>query len=208
MIPHVPTSMRLRGLYMSTMRAREVERVGAFVDEHRVGIRLDDVAHDVERALEAHRRRVLRERLGHLGDVLVLALGDRAESIRRAASASSRRSPAAAPPRTSRCRRRPARRCARCCRLPAARCRPGRTAGRPTTSRSRRPTSCPCLARAASSGARRSASRRRLRAARTSARRRRDCSCVSGSRPLAIDIGRYGMPVFSTSARMSASACA
>ena len=35
-----------------------------------------------------------------------------------------------------------------------------------------------------------------------------DCSCVSGSSPLAIDIGRYGMPVFSTSVRMSASACA
>ncbi|MNV69009.1 hypothetical protein D3C71_1618890 [compost metagenome] len=33
-----------------------------------------------------------------------------------------------------------------------------------------------------------------------------DCGCVSGSRPLAIDIGRYGMPVFSTSARISASA--
>ena len=35
-----------------------------------------------------------------------------------------------------------------------------------------------------------------------------DCSCVSGNRPFAIDIGRYGMPVFSTSALMSASACA
>ena len=35
-----------------------------------------------------------------------------------------------------------------------------------------------------------------------------DCSCVSGSRPLAIDIGRYGMPLFSTSDWMSASACA
>ena len=35
-----------------------------------------------------------------------------------------------------------------------------------------------------------------------------DCSCVSGSKPLAIDIGRYGIPVFSMSARMSASAWA
>ena len=35
-----------------------------------------------------------------------------------------------------------------------------------------------------------------------------DCGCVSGSRPLAMDIGRYGMPVFSTSARISSSACA
>ena len=34
------------------------------------------------------------------------------------------------------------------------------------------------------------------------------CSCVSGSSPLAIDMGRYGMPVFSTSARTCASAWA
>src|SRR5687767_776376 len=31
---------------------------------------------------------------------------------------------------------------------------------------------------------------------------------LSGSRPLAMDIGRYGMPLFSTKALMSASACA
>ena len=36
MMPQVPTSRRLRGSYMSTMLAREVERVGAFVDDDRV----------------------------------------------------------------------------------------------------------------------------------------------------------------------------
>ena len=35
-----------------------------------------------------------------------------------------------------------------------------------------------------------------------------DCGWSSGSRPLAMDMGRKGIPVFSTKARMSASACA
>jgi len=35
-----------------------------------------------------------------------------------------------------------------------------------------------------------------------------DSGCVSGSRPLAMLIGMYGMPLFSISARMSSSACA
>ena len=34
------------------------------------------------------------------------------------------------------------------------------------------------------------------------------CGCVSGSRPLAMLIGRKGMPLFSTSARIASSACA
>ena len=34
------------------------------------------------------------------------------------------------------------------------------------------------------------------------------CSCVSGSSPFAIDIGRYGMPVFSMRPVISGSACA
>ena len=34
------------------------------------------------------------------------------------------------------------------------------------------------------------------------------CGCVSGSRPLAMLIGRNGMPLFSTSARIASSACA
>ena len=35
MMPQVPTSRRLRGSYMSMMLRREVERVGAFVDDDR-----------------------------------------------------------------------------------------------------------------------------------------------------------------------------
>ena len=34
------------------------------------------------------------------------------------------------------------------------------------------------------------------------------CGCVSGSRPLAMLIGRNGTPLFSTSARIASSACA
>src|ERR1700731_3060180 len=41
MTPQVPTSRRLRGLYMS-MTPREIERVGAFVDEDGVRPLLDD----------------------------------------------------------------------------------------------------------------------------------------------------------------------
>ena len=35
-----------------------------------------------------------------------------------------------------------------------------------------------------------------------------DSGCVSGSNPFAMLIGMYGMPLFSTSARISSSACA
>src|SRR6266851_3177207 len=35
-----------------------------------------------------------------------------------------------------------------------------------------------------------------------------DCGWSSGTRPLAMDMGRKGIPVFSMNARMSASACA
>ena len=34
------------------------------------------------------------------------------------------------------------------------------------------------------------------------------CGCVSGSRPLAMLIGRNGTPLFSTNARIASSACA
>ena len=34
------------------------------------------------------------------------------------------------------------------------------------------------------------------------------CGCVSGSRPLAMLMGRNGMPLFSTSVRIASSACA
>src|SRR5690606_1553842 len=63
--------------------AREVERIGAFVDQNRVRIRFDDVAHDAQRAVEVHRGRVLLERFGHPGDVLALALRDRAQPLGR-----------------------------------------------------------------------------------------------------------------------------
>ena len=91
--------------------------------------------------------------------------------------------PASSAERTSRCRRRPARRCGRCCRPPAARCRPGRTSGRPSPWSSRRPRSCPCRARAASSGARRSASPRRRRAGRRSAPRTRTARACRAAGP-------------------------
>ena len=47
------------------------------------GIRLDDVAHDVERAVIVHRRRILRQRFRHLRDVLRLALADGVEPLGR-----------------------------------------------------------------------------------------------------------------------------
>src|SRR6266851_1473355 len=63
--------------------ASEVERVGAFVDQNRVRVGLDDVAHHVQRAVKIHRRRILGQRLGHLRDVLALALGDGGEPLGR-----------------------------------------------------------------------------------------------------------------------------
>src|SRR6185369_6210031 len=63
--------------------AREIERVGTFVHEVCVGTRLDRIADHVQCALEIHRRRVLVQRLRHLREVLVLALGDGAGPVRR-----------------------------------------------------------------------------------------------------------------------------
>ena len=83
MMPQVPTSRRLRGLYMSTMLRVKSSALAPSLTRIASGLRLDDVAHHVERAVEVHRRRVLRQRLGHLGEVLVLALGDRAGPLGR-----------------------------------------------------------------------------------------------------------------------------
>ena len=47
-----------------------------FVDQDRVRVGLDDVAHHVERAVEVHRRGFLASVSAIFGDVLVLALGD------------------------------------------------------------------------------------------------------------------------------------
>src|SRR5439155_20859305 len=73
----------LAGLVHVDDAAREVERVGALVDEHRVRVGLDDVAHHGERAVEIHRRGVLRQRLGHLSDVGGLLLADGVQPVAR-----------------------------------------------------------------------------------------------------------------------------
>ncbi len=57
--------------------AREVERVGAFVDQHRVRPLLDDRAQHAERAVVVHRHVVVHQARRHLGDVLVALRLDR-----------------------------------------------------------------------------------------------------------------------------------
>ena len=70
--------MRLRGWYMSDDAAREIERVGAFVDEDGVGPLLDDGAQHAERSVIVHRRIVVHQPRRHFGDVVVLLGLDRA----------------------------------------------------------------------------------------------------------------------------------
>ena len=210
MTPHVPTSRRLRGLYMSTMLRVKSSAFAPSLTRMASGFAL------------TMSRTTLSALWKFIGDGFFASVSAIFATffVLRSAMASSHSAGGfgqfgprcvmrrASPPRTSRCRRPPARRCGRCCPPPAARCRSGRTSGRPTPWRCLPPQvlPLPCdssqLRRAPISITTSASGSTYERAADA------DCSCVSGSRPLAIDIGRYGMPVFSTSARMSASACA
>jgi hypothetical protein len=61
--------------------AREIERVGAFVDQDRIGTLLDDGAQNAQRAVIIHRRFVVHQTRRHLRDVLVLLGIDRVEPV-------------------------------------------------------------------------------------------------------------------------------
>jgi hypothetical protein len=63
--------------------AREIERVGAFVDQNGVRPLLDDGTQCAERAVEVHRRRILHQSRRHLGDVLFLLCIDGADPVGR-----------------------------------------------------------------------------------------------------------------------------
>src|SRR5262245_27607079 len=63
--------------------AREIERIGAFVDEDGIRPILDDGAQRTERAVEVHRRRILHQPRCHLGDVGFLAFVDRIDPVGR-----------------------------------------------------------------------------------------------------------------------------
>src|SRR6185295_6752413 len=80
MMPQVPTSIRLRGLYMSTMLRVKSSALAPSLTSIASGWALT-MSHDVQRAVEVHRRRILRQRLGHLGDVAALLLVDRVQPL-------------------------------------------------------------------------------------------------------------------------------
>src|SRR5262249_5212215 len=63
--------------------AREIERVGAFVDEDGIRPLFDDGAQGAERAVVVHRRRILHQPRRHLGDVFVLFRFDGADPVGR-----------------------------------------------------------------------------------------------------------------------------
>src|ERR1051326_2265305 len=63
--------------------AREIERIGAFVDENRVRPLFDDLAQRSERAVIIHRRGVLHQPRRHLGDVFLLLGVDRRHPVGR-----------------------------------------------------------------------------------------------------------------------------
>src|SRR6267142_5622951 len=63
--------------------AREIERVGAFVDEDRVRPLLDDGAQCTERAVVIHRRLVVHQPRRHLGDVFFPLRIDGADPVSR-----------------------------------------------------------------------------------------------------------------------------
>ena len=63
--------------------AREIERVGAFVDEDGVRPLLDDGAQHAERAVVVHRRVVVHQPRRHFGYVLFALLGDSGGPIGR-----------------------------------------------------------------------------------------------------------------------------
>jgi hypothetical protein len=65
MMPQVPTSMRLR--LVDVGDAAQIERVGAFVDEHRVRALLDDGAQHAKRAVIVHGHVVVHQPRRHLG---------------------------------------------------------------------------------------------------------------------------------------------
>ena len=176
MTPHVPTSSRLRGLYMSTMLRVKSSAFAPSLTSMASGFALTMSRTTLSALWIVHRRRVLRQRFRHLRDVLGLALRDgveplggrlrprsgtcvdRAEHGRdaRADVADDRRIDADVAVRLLR-------RDVDLDELLAA----------PLPWRCCRPTSCLCRAKAASSAAHRSPSRRRLPAARTSAPRTR-----------------------------------
>ena len=63
--------------------ACEIQRIRTFIDQHGVRVGLDDVAHHIQRAVKVHRRRIFSQGLGHLGQVLILALGNRTQPLGR-----------------------------------------------------------------------------------------------------------------------------
>ena len=85
MIPQVPTSEPLARLVHVDDAAREIERIGALVDEDGIRPLLDDVAQGAKRAVKVHRRRILHQSWGHLGNVGLLALIDGIDPVRRSA---------------------------------------------------------------------------------------------------------------------------
>src|SRR3954462_10841951 len=63
--------------------AREIERVGSFIDEDGIRPLLDDGAQGAERAVVVHRRGVLHQPRRHLGDVLFSFRFDGADPVSR-----------------------------------------------------------------------------------------------------------------------------
>src|SRR5581483_7211194 len=74
----------LAGLVDVDHAARQVERVGAFVDQDRLGPLLDDGAQHAERAVIVHRVVVVHQARRHLGDVLLALGGDGGHPLGRA----------------------------------------------------------------------------------------------------------------------------
>ena len=115
----------LNARFPSLVTAREIERVGALVDQDGVRPLLDDGAQHPERAVIIHRRVVVHQPRRHLGDVLVALLAHGVDPIGRRSRPVAAHALRAAPLRTSRCRRPPERRSRRWSPSPSARCRSG-----------------------------------------------------------------------------------
>ena len=110
MMPQVPTSRRLRGSYMSTMLRAKSSVLAPSLTTIASGRALTTSRITLSALWKFIGDGFLRQRLGHLRQVLVLALGDRAGPVGRRLRPSSRRCRRAAPTRRSRCRRSAARR--------------------------------------------------------------------------------------------------